>query len=93
MSLDAAVAAAIQRAIDQTVRAERDRLARILRDHGHARIARDVECCDDEGAGPGECYACRGVGERGGFDASRGLWTEPCDACGGTGRHAPRVTA
>jgi hypothetical protein len=82
--VDAAVAAAVRR--------ERDRLARILLDHGLARVARDVECMGDDGASLDECTACEGRGAITRYvgDSDRSI---PCGACSGTGHHAPRVTA
>lgn len=88
MSVDRAISEAVDAAVARAVRAERDRLARILLRHGMYGAARDVECCDDEGDGVDACPACEGRGtvDHRGDDV-------PCSDCRGDGHRSPRVTA
>lgn len=84
MTADDAIRAAVDAAVSRAIRAERDRLARILMRHGLRAAAHDVECCDDDGDGVGACPACDGRGD--------GILTPRCEACGGDGMRSPRVT-
>ena len=73
----------VERLIAEAITQERQRLARILVDHGHVALAVCVETYDDGGFGPERCRC----GERTGSGA-------PCPGCldcRGTGERQPTV--